>query len=173
MTPPFDEPSPALAAPLPLCALAHLRLGLRASAVQGESIPQLKDPVSVEKKTAATSLDIKTAHRVHTLYSGTLLMQHSHQAHAAPAAAEGEGGEGGGAAAKDDAVLPSCIGVPLPPDKGCTCYVLATAFSSSQGELMRMIEFSTAKVRRPRSCALLPLAPPFALASRRSAPDLA
>ena len=93
-------------------------------------------------------------------------MQHSHQAHAAPAAAEGEGGEGGGAAAKDDAVLPSCIGVPLPPDKGCTCYVLATAFSSSQGELMRMIEFSTAKVRRPRSCAHLPLAPPFALASR-------
>ena len=36
--------------------------------------------------------------------------------------------------------------VPAPPDNGCVCFVLATAFSSSQGELMRMIEFSTAKV---------------------------
>jgi len=33
------------------------------------------------------------------------------------------------------------------PDGGCLCYVLRTGFSSSQGELMQMIEFSTQQVR--------------------------
>ena len=32
------------------------------------------------------------------------------------------------------------------PDGGCLCYVLRTGFSSSQGELMQMIEFSTEQV---------------------------
>jgi cation-transporting ATPase 13A1 len=33
-----------------------------------------------------------------------------------------------------------------PPDNGIVCYVLRTGFSSSQGELMRMIEFSQENV---------------------------
>ena len=33
-----------------------------------------------------------------------------------------------------------------PPDKGIVCYVIHTGFSSSQGELMRMIEFSQENV---------------------------
>ena len=125
------------------------------STLTGESIPQLKDPIGVDGSNAESCLDIKSAHRVHTLYSGTLLMQSSTH-HASPAdgdgaaAADGEGadgskgGEGGGKGG--GRVRTNCEGVPPPPDGGCVCYVLATAFSSSQGELMRMIEFSTAKV---------------------------
>ena len=33
-----------------------------------------------------------------------------------------------------------------PPDNGIICYVVRTGFSSSQGELMRMIEFSQENV---------------------------
>eukprot|EP00966_Prymnesium_polylepis_P289196 6679957-Prymnesium_polylepis.1 len=60
--------------------------------------------------------------------------------HAAASPDAADAADGGGA-------RPNCPGVGDPPDGGCVCYVLATAFSSSQGELMRMIEFSTAQVR--------------------------
>ena len=36
--------------------------------------------------------------------------------------------------------------VNCPPDDGILCFVLRTGFNSSQGELMRMIEFSTENV---------------------------
>ncbi len=36
--------------------------------------------------------------------------------------------------------------MPAPPDHGIICYVIRTGFSSSQGELMRMIEFSQENV---------------------------
>merc|ERR1719502_2671489 len=42
--------------------------------------------------------------------------------------------------------MANAAAVPAPPDGGCVCFVLATAFSSSQGELMRMIEFSSQQV---------------------------
>ena len=36
--------------------------------------------------------------------------------------------------------------VPPTPDGGCLCFVLRSGFSSAQGELMQMIEFSQQKV---------------------------
>ena len=118
------------------CILLRGGAVVNESTLTGESVPQLKDPIAVESKTAALPLDIKSAHRVHTLYSGTQLMQSSGAQQAISASEDGA-----------DAPLVNCKGVPAPPDDVCVCYVLATAFSSSQGELMRMIEFSTAKVR--------------------------
>ena len=123
------------------CVLLRGGAVVNESTLTGESVPQLKDPLTVDGGSRETPLDIKSSHRVHTLYSGTLLMQSTttSAAEADEAAASASDSVAGGR-------LPNCAGVPRPPDGGCVCYVLATAFSSSQGELMRMIEFSTAKV---------------------------
>jgi len=88
----------------------------------GESVPQMKDALKVdahEKK----SLNVDGAHRVHTLFSGTSVVV------ASPAAED------------DNTAHPVKT-----PDGGCLCLVLRTGFSSSQGELMQMIEFSTQQV---------------------------
>ena len=45
------------------------------------------------------------------------------------------------------AAEPKGKGVPPTPDGGCLCFVLRSGFSSAQGELMQMIEFSQQKVR--------------------------
>jgi cation-transporting ATPase 13A1 len=79
-------------------------------------------------------LNIESGDKVHVLFSGTLLMQH-------------RGDESG-----------THGDVPNPPDGGCVVYVLRTGFSSSQGRLMRMIEFSTDEVvgdRRETAMLLL------------------
>ena len=105
-------------------------LVLRGSAVvneaslTGESVPQMKDSLSGETVASDPSapLDINGEHKVNVLYSGTTLMQQSQgdaeQAH----------------------------GLPVTPDGGCLCYVLQTGFSSTQGSLMRMMEFSSEQV---------------------------
>lgn len=94
----------------------------------GESVPQMKEEASADHHTADTEpLDIMGAHRIHSLYSGTTLMQHT----------------GGGAQA---AVAGKRQARPAPPDGGVVCFVLRTGFASSQGALMRMIEFSQEKV---------------------------
>lgn len=93
----------------------------------GESVPQMKEEASADHHTADTEpLDMMGAHRIHTLYSGTTLMQHT-------------GGRAREAAGKASAR-------PAPPDGGVVCFVLRTGFASSQGALMRMIEFSQEQV---------------------------
>lgn len=84
------------------------------STLTGESIPQMKGALhDVEDR----KLDIENRDKIHTLFSGTTLMQHS----------VGNG--------------------PVPTtDDGLLCYVLRTGFRSSQGTLMRMVEFSTEQV---------------------------
>ena len=104
---------------------------LRGSAVvneaslTGESVPQMKDCLSGETVASdpKAPLDIAGEHKVNVLYSGTTLMQQSAGDPEATAA-----------------------NLPRTPDDGCLCYVLQTGFSSTQGKLMRMMEFSSEQV---------------------------
>jgi cation-transporting ATPase 13A1 len=107
------------------------------ASLTGESVPQMKEavpPLSAgsddEPAAAAASarLDINGVHRVHTLFSGTTLVTVDGVPH------------------DETAVHHSSIGIPPPPDRGAVAYVLRTGFSSSQGALMQMIEFSTQSV---------------------------
>ena len=97
------------------------------ASLTGESVPQMKESARVDATGAADApLDMASAeHRVSILFSGTSLMKVS--------GGEGEASGGGGAPA-------------APPDGGVVCYVLRTGFASSQGALMRMIEFSQEQV---------------------------
>ena len=91
------------------------------ASLTGESVPQMKDSLSRRSRRPAAPLDINE-HKVNVLYSGTMLMQQS----------QGESEQ--------------AHGLPATPDGGCLCYVLQTGFSSTQGKLMRMMEFSSEQV---------------------------
>lgn len=85
-------------------------------------MPQMKDALNAEtKEEEERLLDMERTHSVNTLYSGTSLINCTQ---GAPPA----GGKDGG--------------LPETPDGGCLCFVLRTGFSSSQGKLVQMIEFS-------------------------------
>mmetsp|Transcript_4625 Transcript_4625/g.8342 ORF Transcript_4625/g.8342 Transcript_4625/m.8342 type:complete len:1474 (-) Transcript_4625:187-4608(-) len=111
-------------------------LVLRGSAIvneatlTGESVPQMKDALGSGSDPAA-QVDMFGKHRIHCLFSGTSLIQ------VTPPSMRAIADEG---ADKESA------GVPPPPNDGIVCFVLRTGFNSSQGELMRMIEFSTQEV---------------------------
>ena len=90
------------------------------AALTGESVPQMKEAASADGAASLVALDLEKAHRVHTLYGGTTIMQHN-----SPAA--------------DPRQLTA-------PDGGCICYCVRTGFSSSEGKLVRMIEFSQEQV---------------------------
>ena len=107
----------------------------------GESVPQTKDALVISPKDVGTHLDIRKEHRAAILFSGTELIQHGSTDTGA-----GNGEDRSACRDADDAIH-ICPEIPPPPDGGCICYVLATAFSSSQGELMRLIEFSMDQVR--------------------------
>jgi cation-transporting ATPase 13A1 len=93
----------------------------------GESVPQMKDALGTPDD-PKSQVDLFGRQRIHTLFSGTSLIQASL----------------GQKAIQDDSS--SNHGVPDPPNDGIVCFVLRTGFNSSQGELMRMIEFSTEEV---------------------------
>ena len=79
----------------------------------------------------AVPLDIEGVHKSHVLFGGTTVLQHR-----APVATEG-----------DPAAAGSSDAPPIAPDGGIVCRVLRTGFGSSQGQLVRMIELSTSKVK--------------------------
>ena len=92
----------------------------------------MKDALKLEENDADEEhrpLDIEGRDRVHTLFSGTTVVVAS------------PGGPVSSGAASDLA----CNNIAT-PDGGALCLVLRTGFSSSQGELMQMIEFSTEQV---------------------------
>eukprot|EP00191_Tetraselmis_sp_GSL018_P024865 CAMPEP_0177625406 /NCGR_PEP_ID=MMETSP0419_2-20121207/30080_1 /TAXON_ID=582737 /ORGANISM="Tetraselmis sp., Strain GSL018" /LENGTH=1497 /DNA_ID=CAMNT_0019126345 /DNA_START=66 /DNA_END=4559 /DNA_ORIENTATION=- len=105
------------------------------STLTGESIPQMKGAL---RDNEDRCLDIDNRDKIHTLFSGTTLMQHT----------PGEGRV-------------------QTPDGGLLCFVLRTGFRSSQGTLMRMVEFSTEKVAsdKKETAMLLGLLFCFACAS--------
>eukprot|EP00913_Durusdinium_trenchii_P012654 g11882.t1 len=92
----------------------------------GESVPQMKDAMG-HGTDPDLVVDCFGTHRIHALFSGTSLIQTT-----APERVR---------KSKSDHSDPTC-----PPDEGILCFVLRTGFNSSQGELMRMIEFSTESV---------------------------
>ena len=94
------------------------------ASLTGESVPQMKEAISYDDKEDAR-LDIDDVHKTHVLSSGTTLMQQS---------SDSSNSNGGP------------VKVPPTPDDGCVCYVLRTGFSSTQGKLMRMMEFSSEQV---------------------------
>lgn len=96
----------------------------------GESVPQMKDALAASKDGDA-KVDAFGKHRIHALFSGTSLIQ----ATPAQEALADQNGTNG----KEDFSR-------RPPDGGIVCFCLRTGFNSSQGELMRMIEFSTEDV---------------------------
>jgi cation-transporting ATPase 13A1 len=87
----------------------------------GESVPQMKEAVGRDDASLAVNLDIEGVHKVNTLFGGTSIIQMSHSG-------------------PEQADRPSLA---YPPDGGCPCYALRTGFSSSQGELVKMIELSS------------------------------
>jgi len=91
------------------------------ASLTGESVPQMKEHINPEVS-KDECLDMSSLHKVHVLYSGTTLMQQSTST-----------------GSESTASLKT-------PDGGCLCYVLQTGFGSTQGKLMRMMEFSSEQV---------------------------
>ncbi|KAL8021363.1 putative P-type ATPase, subfamily V, P-type ATPase, A domain superfamily, HAD superfamily [Plasmopara halstedii] len=108
------------------CLLLDGTAVLNEATLTGESVPQMKEAIGskMSREDLAEQLDMKSGHKVHVLFGGTTVMQ-------ADTSAEGNSGS---------------VSIPHAPDHGCTAYVLRTGFSSSQGKLVRMIEFSSGKV---------------------------
>ena len=104
------------------CVLLRGGAVVNEATLTGESIPQMKEALPPACASSTEPLSIKGAHKLQVLYSGSTILQHTK-----------------GTPLHDDDEL-------LSPDGGCVCFVVRTGFSSSQGKLMRMIEYSTENV---------------------------
>ena len=91
----------------------------------GESVPQMKDALVSSEEDNERRLEIQGRDRMHVLFSGTSIMNTTTMSKA-----------------DDEEESKSVSSYPKTPDGGCLCYVLRTGFSSSQGEMMQLIEFS-------------------------------
>jgi len=111
------------------------------ASLTGESVPQMKEAAHADAVGAADApLDMgSNTHRVSIMFSGTILMKTVGANAAASKLTIQELGP-------DDIAPPPSVKRPPPPDGGVVCFVLRTGFASSQGALMRMIEFSQEQV---------------------------
>mmetsp|Transcript_44325 Transcript_44325/g.73934 ORF Transcript_44325/g.73934 Transcript_44325/m.73934 type:complete len:1591 (+) Transcript_44325:133-4905(+) len=110
------------------------------ASLTGESIPQMKDSIH---HSSEESLNIHAEHRIHTLFSGTMLVNTIPESKKHPQKNLSSSSSSVGGSSPSPS---SSSSLPKTPDGGCLAFVLRTGFSSSQGELMQMIEFSTQKV---------------------------
>ncbi|CAH0521052.1 unnamed protein product [Peronospora belbahrii] len=110
------------------CLLLDGMAVVNEATLTGESVPQMKEAIGTKMspEDLAEQLDMKSGHKVHVLFGGTTVMQ-------ADTSSNGQS-------------KTTNQTIPYAPDGGCTAYVLRTGFSSSQGKLVRMIEFSSGKV---------------------------
>eukprot|EP01052_Picozoa_sp_SAG31_P001199 SAG31_NODE_40_length_31360_cov_6.751575_7_plen_1122_part_00 len=105
------------------CVLLNGSAVVNEATLTGESVPQMKDALKCDtKEDEARPLDIDGRDRLSVLFSGTTLVN----------------------VGSPDAESPKAL--PKTPDGGALCYVLRTGFSSSQGELVQLIEFSQQSV---------------------------
>ena len=92
----------------------------------GESVPQLKEGmVAGVDMYEYPRLDIDNEHKVNMVFGGTTLLQHT---------------------GTSETLVRSGDPRYSPPDNGAVAYVLRTGFLSSQGKLVRMIQFGSEKV---------------------------
>ncbi|XP_050708710.1 endoplasmic reticulum transmembrane helix translocase-like isoform X6 [Eriocheir sinensis] len=94
------------------------------SMLTGESIPQMKEGLEGleerERETMERNLDIATDSKLHMLYAGTKIVQHSSP--------------------------PKTTTGLRAPDNGCVCYVLRTGFATAQGRLLKTILYGVSRV---------------------------